>query len=334
LWHRNSFCKLSSHRQSITINISYLSSVNDTIFNHNNLKYKPLNKLIMKTKLRFLRWLMMLILSASATGAWAQYNQNPTQTVCISTQNYYVVPGNLSNSFLWSISPGSTGLDWTINSPNAANTDIVWLIAGTYTVTLTETNGLTCENIVTIQVTVDPAPVAPTSGGNIAQCEQSPIQTLTATASAPSGSTVVWYTGATGGTVVASPTLSTVGTITYYAESVVTVGGCTSLSRTAVTLTINPAPVAPTSGGNIAQCEQSPIQTLTATASAPSGSTVVWYTGATGGTVVASPTLNTVGTVTYYAESVVTVGGCTSLSRTAVTLTINPMPATSPIWHK
>jgi surface antigen len=192
-----------------------------------------------------------------------------------------------------------------------------------------ETNAEGCTNLLPVEVavTVNPAPDAPTSGGNIAQCEQSPIQTLTATATAPSGSTVVWYDAATAGAVVGSPTLSTVGTVTYYAESVVTVSGCTSLTHTAVTLTINSAPAAPTSGGNIAQCEQSPIQTLTATATAPSGSTVVWYNAATAGAVVGSPTLNTVGTVTYYAESVVTVGGCTSLTRTAVTLTINPAPA-------
>ncbi|MFV0566041.1 MAG: DUF4347 domain-containing protein [Flavobacteriaceae bacterium] len=69
--------------------------------------------------------------------------------------------------------------------------------------------------------------------------------------------------------------------------------------ETTVTLTVNPLPTAPTSGGNKTECESSPIQTLTATATAPSGATVVWYTAATGGTVVTSPTRNTVGTVTY-----------------------------------
>ena len=177
-----------------------------------------------------------------------------------------------------------------------------------------------------VTLTITGAPAPPTSGGDITQCEQSPIQTLTATATVPAGSTVVWYTAATGGTIVASPTLSSVGTVTYYAQTVVTVGGCTSLTRTGVTLTITGAPAPPTSGGDITQCEQSPIQTLTATATVPAGSTVVWYTAATGGTIVASPTLSSVGTVTYYAQTVVTVGGCTSLTRTAVTLTINALP--------
>ncbi|MFV0566043.1 MAG: SprB repeat-containing protein [Flavobacteriaceae bacterium] len=71
------------------------------------------------------------------------------------------------------------------------------------------------------------------------------------------------------------------------------------------------------------------MQTLTATATAPSGATVVWYTAATGGTVVTSPTRNTVGTVTYYAASKNSTTGCESTGRTAVTLTINQSPSLS-----
>ena len=37
------------------------------------------------------------------------------------------------------------------------------------------------------------------SGGDQTECEESPIQTLTATATAPAGSTVVWYNAPTGG---------------------------------------------------------------------------------------------------------------------------------------
>jgi hypothetical protein len=57
------------------------------------------------------------------------------------------------------------------------------------------------------------------------------------------------------------------------------VTGCGS-SRTAVTLTINARPVTPVSGGNKTECAQSPVQTLTATATVVSGSTVVWYDAA------------------------------------------------------
>ncbi|MHC0440177.1 Ig-like domain-containing protein, partial [Flavobacterium sp. 3-210] len=69
--------------------------------------------------------------------------------------------------------------------------------------------------------------------------------TLTATASVPAGQSVVWYDAATGGNIVASPTLSAVGTITYYAQG--NNGTCVTAVRTPVTLTIT----APPNAGNL-----------------------------------------------------------------------------------
>ena len=94
--------------------------------------------------------------------------------------------------------------------------------------------------------------------------------------------------------------------------------------------TINPAPTAPISIGNITKCEVSPIQTLNANdAIVPiSGINITWYDAPTLGNIVANPTLNTVGTITYYAEG--DDGICPSLTRIAVTLTIDPAP-TAPI---
>jgi hypothetical protein len=82
-----------------------------------------------------------------------------------------------------------------------------------------------------------------------------PYKHLTATATAPVGSTLVWYDATTGGSIVASPTLNSIGTVTYYAESVNSTTNCPSLTRTAVTLTINALPLAPTSGGDLTECE-------------------------------------------------------------------------------
>jgi len=183
-----------------------------------------------------------------------------------------------------------------------------------------------CSDENSFLVTINALPAAP-SAQDQSECESSPIQTLTATATVPTGFSVVWYDAATGGNVVTSPTLNTVGSITYYAESVNDATECTSNSRTAVSLEILAAPVAPISGNNQSECESSPIQTLTATATVPTGFSVVWYDAATGGNIVTSPTLNTVGSITYYAESVNDATECTSNSRTAVTLTINAAPA-------
>ncbi|MFV0541163.1 MAG: DUF4347 domain-containing protein, partial [Aestuariibaculum sp.] len=101
---------------------------------------------------------------------------------------------------------------------------------------------------------------------------------------------------------------------------------CGEVISSVATLTVNSRPTAPISGGNQTQCVSSPVQTLTATATAPSGSTVVWYDAATNGNVVSMPTLNAVGTITYYAESVNSTTGCISTSRTPIILTINELP--------
>ncbi len=85
----------------------------------------------------------------------------------------------------------------------------------------------------------------------------------------------------------------------------------------------------PTSNGDITECENDPIQTLTASATPPSGARVEWFTASSGGTPV-SPTLNTVGNVTYYGESVDnTDSNRRSLFRTPVTLTLRPRPTIS-----
>lgn len=170
-----------------------------------------------------------------------------------------------------------------------------------------------------VKLTINPAPATPVSLGSITACEQSPIQTLVARSSDPAA---LWYTTATGGSPV-SPTLNSVGSVTYYAESML--GTCPSMARSSgVILTIQAIPEAPVSTGDVWACEQSPIQTLTAVATPPPGCTVKWYTTATGGVPVASPTINSIRTMTYYAES--DNGNCRSLTRTAVTLQIAAAP--------
>ncbi len=105
--------------------------------------------------------------------------------------------------------------------------------------------------------------------------------------------------------------------------------GCETVVE--VVVTALPSPEAPTNPIDLVECALPTIQTLTATVTVPGGVTVVWYDAPTGGNVVTNPILNTIGTVTYWAEAVI--GTCFSSTRTAVTLTINPVPTTSLIWH-
>ncbi|PKH67544.1 hypothetical protein CXF59_06395 [Flavobacterium sp. ALD4] len=177
-----------------------------------------------------------------------------------------------------------------------------------------------------VTLTINPNPIVPVSGGDQTACALSPVQTLTAAAAAEGGESVVWYDAATGGNVVTEPSLSTLGSITYYAESEDDVTSCVSASRTAVTLTLNTKPIVPVSDGDKTECALSPIQTLTAIATAQAGESVVWYDAATEGNVVPDPFLSELGIITYYAESVNNTTPCVSSARTAVTLTINPNP--------
>ncbi|GGW22706.1 Ig-like domain-containing protein [Arenibacter certesii] len=88
----------------------------------------------------------------------------------------------------------------------------------------------------------------------------------------------------------------------------------------------------PSSNGNIAECADKTIQTLNAndTAIPPSGAHIVWYKATSGGSPVSPPTLSSVGTETYYGESIDNADpNRKSLFRTAVKLTILPRPTIS-----
>lgn len=126
----------------------------------------------MKTKLHFSRGIMLMIVLMSTLGALAQTSQTLTQNVCPGTQPYLVTPGNASNTFQWSISTGSSGVNWTISTPTLASTNIVWANPAapvTYHLTLTETDIVTlCNTVVSMDVTVYPSPLnfAVTGGGS------------------------------------------------------------------------------------------------------------------------------------------------------------------------
>ncbi len=100
----------------------------------------------------------------------------------------------------------------------------------------------------------------------------------------------------------------------------------TVVSTASVAVTTSPAtcqlPNAPISGGNQSVFATNPIQTLTATATAPAGSTVKWYDAASADNTVANPTWNVIGTKNYFAASKDNNTNCESATRTSVTLEI------------
>ena len=102
-------------------------------------------------------------------------------------------------------------------------------------------------------------------------------------------------------------------------------GNCASQDSTIIiNLTALPTPPV---GSDKEICATEPIQPLTAEVNT-SGSDIAvkWFDNATDGNEILSPVLNTVGTITYYAEAINNITGCTSESRIPVTLTIKPNP--------
>ena len=146
---------------------------------------------------------------------------------------------------------------WTINPGNisgdTASTTISGLTAGTYNFTVTNSVGCTSNASADVVIAPQPeTPAAPIVGANQSACFSVPMQPLTATATVPAGQTITWFDAPFGGNVIANPSLSTVGTVTYYPEA--SNGVCSSLTRGSITLTIYAAPQSPVLNDEIGQC--------------------------------------------------------------------------------
>ncbi|GGH15836.1 gliding motility-associated C-terminal domain-containing protein [Mucilaginibacter phyllosphaerae] len=194
-----------------------------------------------------------------------------------------------------------------------------------------------CGSSTRTQVTanVTATPLVPVVSQNPTQTCAGTSAVLTATSTQP-GVIFNWYTAATGGTPVFTGATFTTPALTantsYYVDA--TLGACTSSTRAKADVVVNPTPVAPTVTINPAGGQVTSGQTATLTAtSTTAGATFRWYTSASGGTAIftgssfTTPVLTS--TTTYYVESVLAASGCTSPSRTPVTVTVNPIFSTS-----
>ncbi|HKI88799.1 MAG TPA: hypothetical protein VKA38_07225 [Draconibacterium sp.] len=85
-------------------------------------------------------------------GAMAQGGLTP---IVGSAHNYTVTPGNVANTFAWSVIEGTAGSEYTINSGAAGVTvNITWNTAGTYTLQFRETNATSCVTLKQVSVIV------------------------------------------------------------------------------------------------------------------------------------------------------------------------------------
>jgi len=178
--------------------------------------------------------------------------------------------------------------------------------SGTYYIKITN-NATGCNVISPVVVTID-VTSAPTGAATQSFCGTANLSQLSVT-----GSNIRWYSAATGGVEFPSSIWSAVGLVngtTYYASQ--TVNGCQSVSRLAVTVSINATPSAPNASAQ-SFCGSATVADLV-----PSGSSLTWYDVATAGSALTSGTALASGT--YYVSQ--TTNGCEG-PRTAVAVTLN-----------
>lgn len=225
---------------------------------------------------------------------------------------YSVAPVTGATTYTWTVPAGIS-----IASGQGTNSITVNFSAGATSgnITCFASAGTCNTSTVSMSVTAGGTSVAaPVSGGNqTAVTCGSTIPTLTATATVPAGHNLVWYDQPTGGTVVINPTLSSIGSVTYYAASVHIATGCQSTTRTAVSLTITGA-AAPiiSASGPLVFCQGASV-VLTAS----TGDSYAWSNGATTQSITVTQSGNYTVTVTQ--------GGCSGTS-VATTVQVNPLP--------
>lgn len=255
-------------------------------------------------------------ITVNITAAPAAPGVSSPVTYC---QNAIAVPLTATGSnLLWySVPTGGTGSS-TAPTPSTAT-------PGSTIYYVSQTIG-SCESPrASITVVVNSIPAAPGVNTPITYCQNASAGPLTAT-----GANLLWYsvpTGGTGSSTAPTPSTATPGSTTYYVSQ--TVNGCES-PRASIVVNVLATPAAPTVSSPVIYCQNSAAVPLTAT-----GTNLLWYTAATGGTGSPSaptPLTATPGSTTWYVSQ--TVGTCES-PRTSITVTVNALPAapavTSPV---
>lgn len=222
--------------------------------------------------------------------------------------------GSISLNVTGSSSPYS--FSWNTTPVQTAAT-ATGLAPGNYTCTITDVGGCVTTYSGTVGLNNNATVTATAAPTTI--CRGQSAQ-LTATPGVGQFSTYTWSSGGqTGATITVSPA-----TTTTYTVQASHASGCTASAQ--VTVTIAPDPVAPQaaavsvcSGGNVSLTVQNPA----------AGETYNWYNVAAGGSILSTGTsyaLTNVTSGTTYYVSAVNTSGCTSSTRTAVAVSVNPLP--------
>lgn len=156
--------------------------------------------------------------------------------------------GSPPYTILWSGPDGFT----------ATTAALTGLAAGTYSYSVTDALGVSASDVITL---TQPIAIALPTVSNLTVTYDGLLKTITA--SAPSGTTLVWYDAASGGAVTTAPSAADAGVYTAWLVAKSTATGCES-TRIEVILTINKKDLNVTAN-NLTKCQNAPNPELTLT---------------------------------------------------------------------
>lgn len=228
------------------------------------------------------------------------YCQNATATALQATG---------ANLLWYTAATGGTG---SSTAPTPSTTTV-----GSTTYYVTQTIG-SCESArLPIVVNITATTPAPTVTSPVNYCQNATATQLTAT-----GTALLWYTVATGGTGTATaptPSTTTIGSTSFYVSQT---QSCGESPRAVIVVNVSAVPVAPTVTSTLTYCQNVSAPALNAT-----GTNLLWYTVATGGTGSATaptPSTAVAGSTTWYVSQ--SNNGCES-PRASITVNVNAAPA-------
>jgi hypothetical protein len=269
---------------------------------------------------------VMLLTSAGVIykNTWANINCGASLPVPVNTtasQNLSICSGQSTTL----TATGTGALNWSGASSGTGSTLVTPSLTttATYSITNTVAGCTSLPTVITVTVKTTPTPTISGFFNNNAICAGT---TATLGVVVPSYQWDV-YASPTSTTVLASgngatamfvtPTLAI--STSFYASS--TLNGCTS-PRAVHTVTVKPLPNPPVYvSGNLSYCQGEFTIVYVDVASE-------WYSVPTGGNSPQNSIgfgINSNSNTTVYAD--VTVNGCTSFPRTAITVTVNPLPS-------
>ncbi len=220
-------------------------------------------------------------------------------------------------------------------NPTTGTIDINNSDPGIYTVKYSfTTNGFTRTTATIFEILPNPEAPETTSlynSGDFTQCDSGQVLDANDAIVPAADQTVTWYSTIDGDQTVTNPTLTGIGSITYYAEVSNTVSGCVSTGRTPVLLQIKEAPKANNDLAVTAEEDPVTIQVLdndsdfendplsiTATTAPANGQVLI----NTDGTITYSPNVNFNGSDSFTYTLTDNVCGTSTAN---VNITVNPV---------